>query len=309
MKKNKLIIMQIFIAFILICTSVYATSATLDISASATNVNKGDEVLVTLSLKDVGDNEKIQSVEGYINYDKNIIETLTVDNIQKDSDNTVKIGNETLTVEDLTNADPNNVPTTSAYVAFNGKPVTENDAKIVIDFNNAVTSATDLIKIKFKVKSDATTGEIKNAIQYSQFILTTESGQTEEITKSVNLTVKAVNNDNNDNSDTNTNTNTDKNTNSNTNKNTNTNTNKNKNTNSNTNKNTNSNTNKNTNTNTNNNTNRNTNTSTNKTNTTNTNTANKSLPAAGAKMIILPALVLIAVAYFNYVKYMKYKNI
>lgn len=303
MKKNKLIIMQIFIAFILICTSVYATSATLDISASATNVNKGDEVLVTLSLKDVGDNEKIQSVEGYINYDKNIIETLTVDNIQKDSDNTVKIGNETLTVEDLTNADPNNVPTTSAYVAFNGKPVTENDAKIVIDFNNAVTSATDLLKIKFKVKSDATTGEIKNAIQYSQFILTTESGQTEEITKSVNLTVKAVNNDNNDNSDTNTNT--DKNTNSNTDKNTNSNTNKNTNTNSNTNKNTN--------TNTNNNTNRNNNTNTNKTNTTNTNTntntANKSLPAAGAKMIILPALVLIAVAYFNYVKYMKYKNI
>ena len=307
MKKNKLIIMQIFIAFILICTSVYATSATLDISASATNVNKGDEVLVTLSLKDVGDNEKIQSVEGYINYDKNIIETLTVDNIQKDSDNTVKIGNETLKVEDLTNADPNNIPTTSAYVAFNGKPVTENNAKIVIDFNNSVTSATDLLKIKFKIKSDATTGEIKNAIQYSQFILTTESGQTEEITKSVNLTVKAVNNDNNDNSDknTNTNTNTDKNTNTNTNSNTN------KNTNANTNKNTNSNTNKNTNTNTNNNTNRNINKSTNKTNTTNTNTntANKSLPAAGAKMIILPALVLIAVAYFNYVKYMKYKNI
>lgn len=305
MKKNRLIFMQIFIAFVLICTSVYAASTTIGVSASKSTVNRGDEVVVTLSLKNVDSSKKVESIEGYINYNKNIIETISVDNIQKETDNTVKIGNETLKVEDLTNADPNNLPTTTSYVAFNGSPASGKDSKIVIDFKDGITADTDILKINFKVKSDATIGEIKNAIEYSMFVITAGSEQSEEITKNVDLTVKAVEQNNGDENKNNTN---NENSNNNTNSNTNNNTNTNSNTNSNTNKNT-----TNTNSNTNKNNSANTNSNTNKSNSvggnTSANTANKALPKTGAKIIIMPAILLIVLAYISYCKYNKYKGI
>lgn len=298
MKKNKLIFMQIFIAFVLICTSVYAASTTIGVSASKSTVNRGDEVVVTLSLKNVDSSKKVESIEGYINYNKNIIETISVDNIQKETDNTVKIGNETLKVEDLTNADPNNLPTTTSYVAFNGSPASGKDSKIVIDFKDGITADTDILKINFKVKSDATIGEIKNAIEYSMFVITAGSEQSEEITKNVDLTVKAVEQNNGNENKNNTNSNTNTNTNTNTNSNNNSNTNKN-------NTNTNSNTNKNNSANTNSNTNKSNSVGGN----TSANTANKTLPKTGAKIIIMPAILLIVLTYICYYKYNKYKGV
>ena len=199
MKKNKLILLQLFIAFVLICTSVYAAvSTTIEISTSTTSVNKGDKITVTLSLKDVDSTKKVESIEGYVNYNTNIIEAIDIDSIQKNADNTIKIGNETLNVEDLTNANVNSLSSSTAYVAFNGSPASDNNSKIVIDFKDGITSDTDLLTIEFQVKSDATEGEIENAISYSMFVVTAGSEQSEEITKNVDLTIKAVGNGNND---------------------------------------------------------------------------------------------------------------
>ena len=335
MRKNKLILLQLVIAFVLICTSVYAAvTTTIDVSPSKTLVERGEVVTVTLSLKDVDSNMKVESVEGYINYDENVIKAIDVDSIHKDQGNTVTIWNETLKVEDLTNADINNMPSTESYVAFNGSPASGNKTRIVIDFKQGLTEDTELLKIDFEVKEDATTGSIENAISYSMFVITAGTEESVEITENIDLTVKAVstndNNTNSENENTNTenentnteneNTNTDNNTNTddeNTNtENENTNT-DNENTNvSNENTNTdNDNTNvnnENTNAadNTNSNTNKNTNKNTNNSGNTSDNTTSGSkLPATGAKLLVIPAIILSVVAYISYDKYMKYKGI
>lgn len=322
MKKSKLIILQLFIAAVLISTSVYAAvSTTIGVSVPNASVKRGNKVTVTLSLKDVDSSKKVTSVEGYVNYNTNIFETITVDSIQKNSDNTVDIGNEKLKVEDLTNADLGSLPNSSAYVAFNGSPRgEENNTKIVIDFNNGITSNTDLLKIDFKVKSDATLGEVKDAISYSNFRITAGS-ETVEVTEKINLNIEAAGNptnpDDNKDDDKNEKPNekpSDKNenkNNSNDDKNQNKNNSKNENKNVNTNKNTN-NTNKNVNTNKNtNNANKSSNISGNKASNVNRNegTASGVLPATGAKIVIIPAIVLAVLAYVSHKKYVNYKDI
>ena len=283
MKKNKLILVQVFIILILLCTSVYAASTTIGLSASSTSLNKGDTVTVTLSLQDVDSSKKVESIEGYINYNTNVIEAISVDSIQKNEDNTVTIGNETLKVEDLTNANINEIPTSSSYVAFNGNPSGDNNSRIVIDFQDGITTDEDLLKIDFKVKENATEGEIKDAISYSMFVITAGSEQSEEITKSVTLTIKSASTGDNNDDDNNQN--------------------KNENTNKNTNKNTNQNANRNSNSNTNSNTNRNS------AGNQDDNTVSGILPATGAKVIIVPAIVLIILAIVSYNRYVKYKDI
>ena len=90
MKKTKLILLQLFIAFVLISTSVYATvNTTIALSLNEATAFRGDTVEVTLSLKDVEEDKKIQSVAGYINYDENVIEAITVDNIKKSDDDKI----------------------------------------------------------------------------------------------------------------------------------------------------------------------------------------------------------------------------
>ena len=302
MKKNKLILLQIFVAFTLICSSVYAAvNTTIAVKASKNSVLRGEKVSVTLSLENV-DNEKVEEVDGYVNYDSNIVEPITFESIQKDAENKVKIGNEVLVVEDVTKG---NLSASSGYIGFNSDPSSGNDTRFVIEFNDGITEDVDLMTIDFVVKEDATLGEIKNAITYSTFVVTADAETSEEITKNVTLTVKAENAPADDDSNENKNENKNSNTNSNENKNENKNTNSNTNTNS---KNENKNTNKNTNTNT------NQNKNTNKAGNTNTNTKDNTvsgtnLPATGAKMIIIPAIVLLVLAYVSYNKYMKYKNV
>ena len=283
MKKNKLILVQVFIILILLCTSVYAASTTIGLSASSTSLNKGDTVTVTLSLQDVDSSKKVESIEGYINYNTNVIEAISVDSIQKNEDNTVTIGNETLKVEDLTNANINEIPTSSSYVSFNGNPSGDNNSRIVIDFQDGITTDEDLLKIDFKVKENATEGEIKDAISYSMFVITAGSEQSEGITKSVTLTIASASTGDNNDDDNNQN--------------------KNENTNKNTNKNTNQNANRNSNSNTNSNTNRIS------AGNQDDNTVSGILPATGAKVIIVPAIVLIILAIVSYNRYVKYKDI
>lgn len=301
MKKNKLILLQLFVAFTLICSSVYAAvNTTIAVKASKDSVERGEKISVTLSLENV-ENEKVEEVEGYVNYDSDIIEPITFESIHKNAQNKVTIGDEELIVEDVTKG---NLSASSGYIGFNSDPSSGNDTRFVIEFKDGVSEDVDLMTIDFVVKEDASLGEIKNAITYSTFVVTADSETSEEITKNVSLTVKAKQapaEDDNENKNTNTNENTNSNTNTNDNKNENKNTNKaddKKNENKNTNKNTNTNTNKNT----------------NKAGNTNTNTKDNTvsgttLPATGAKMIIIPAIVLLVLAYVSYNKYMKYKNV
>lgn len=298
MKKSKLILLQLFIAFVLISTSVYATvTTTIALSIDEATAFRGDTLEVTLSLEGVDASKKIQSVAGYINYDENVIEAITADSIKKSAENKVVIGNEELSVEDLTNAAIDEIPTTSAYVAFNGNPTTDNNSRIVIDFQDGISADTDLLTIRFKVKETATIGEVEKAISYSMFVVTAGSEESEEITKDIKLTVKNVNGGTDDGNNTN---------NENNNLNTN---NENKNVNENTNKNTNTNTNTNKNTNQNKNTNTNTNTKNGVNNSADNTISSVKIPAAGSKVLVIPAIILIAVAYISYNKYKKYRNI
>lgn len=312
MKKKMIILLQMIIAIVLIGTSVYAAvTATLDLKVSSNTVKKGDTVSVTLTLKDVDSEKKVGSVSGYINYDKEVIERLTVDSIVKNENNTVTIGSETLTVEDLTNRPINQIVDSKAYIGFNGDPSSNNDSRIVIDFNGAIEENTDLVTINFKVKETASIGEVENAIQYKMFVITSGTGETsQEISKNVTLTITDVNTEDGDNQN-------QTNSGNETNNNTVENEVKNNTVNNNT-----------VNNETTNNTSRNetrnsikNNTTTNKVNNTNTNTAgNKGntkdntiasiiLPATGARGVIIPAIILILCAYICYNRYMKYKDI
>lgn len=189
MRKNKLIMLQLVVVFMLICTSVYAASTTIELTPSETKVDPGSTVSVTLSLKDVDSSKKVKSVEGYINYDTKVIEPITVKSIEQSKNNTVKIGDEELPVEDVTSGD---VEASESYVAFNGAPSSDNQTKIVIDFKDGISEDVDLLKVNFKVKDSATAGEIKDAISYSMFQITDGSSSAEEITKSITLTVNSV---------------------------------------------------------------------------------------------------------------------
>ncbi len=272
--KNKLIVLQVFIAIILVCTSVYAAvQTTIGVKVSSSTLYKGDTFDVTLSLNDVKSDEKVTGIEGYLNYNKDVIEKVTYDSIIKDENNKVKIGSETLSVENL----QQDITSTGAFVGFNEEPSTgKGDAKILIDFSNGLTEDTDLITIKFKVKSDAKIGEITDAIKYSNFIVTTESGKSEEITKNVNLTVKEkpANNQNQ-------------------------NKNQNKNEDNTVGKVNTTNSNKNT---------VKTNT-VNNTNTLDNTVSGVNLPATGAKIFIIPVIVLIILAYISYNKYIRMRGI
>ena len=188
MKKNKLILLQLFVAFTLICSSVYAAvNTTIAVKASKDSVERGEKISVTLSLENV-ENEKVEEVEGYVNYDSDIIEPITFESIHKNAQNKVTIGDEELIVEDVTKG---NLSASSGYIGFNSDPSSGNDTRFVIEFKDGVTEDVDLMTIDFVVKEDASLGEIKNAITYSTFVVTADSETSEEITKNVSLTVKA----------------------------------------------------------------------------------------------------------------------
>lgn len=289
--KRKLVLLQVFIAIVMVCTSVYATlDTTVGVTVSSSTVYKGDEIEVTLALKDVNSSKKIINVEGYLNYDEDIFEEITVDSIVKNNDNKVKIGDETLPVEDA-----NEGLSGGSAVVFTKKPSGEgsgNDVKILIDSSKGISNNTDLLTIKFKVKSDARTGNLENAIECTKFVAKSEDDSSNEITEKINITVKTKtetpkedqkNESKNENKKAEDNKNdavgavNDKN------KNTNTNTNSNKNTN-------------------------NTNANTNNTNTDDS-VSGKKLPAAGAKVLVVPAIILIAVAYITYNRYIRLRGI
>lgn len=311
MKKKLIILLQLLIATVLIGTSVYAAiNTTLAISTDVKTVKAGDEISVTMALKDVDSAKAVDSITGYINYNEAVFETVTVNSIVKDTDGTVTIGDDKLPVEDLTNRD--SMTSTTHYVGFNGNPSSsENDIKIVIHPSKGISTNANLLTIKFKVKSDATIGEIKEAIKYDSFSIIAEDEKVSGISEKIDIVIQQAAGSNNDGSGNgagdngsgnpsdggqgsgnggngadagtgngdNAGNNDDKkqptnNPNSNTNTNTNT----------------------------------NTKVSGAGTNTVDNTIAGTVIPAAGAKVVIIPAIILILCAYVFYNRYMQYKE-
>lgn len=329
MKKKLIILLQLLIATVLIGTSVYAAiDTTLAISTDVKTVKAGDEISVTMALKDVDSAKAVDSITGYINYKETVFETVTVNSIVKDADGTVTIGEDKLPVEDLTNRE--SMTSTTHYVGFNGNPSTsENDIKIVIHPSTGISTNATLLTIKFKVKSDATIGEIKEAITYDLFSIIAGDEKVSGISEKIDVVVQQVAGSNDDGAGNGSGNDGSENPSDDGSQNggndgdgagtgnggnagngddagnggNNGNDDKNKPTN-NPNSNTNTNTNKNTNTNTN----TNTKVSGAGTNTVDNTIAGTVIPAAGAKVVIIPAIILILCAYVFYNRYMQYKE-
>lgn len=198
MKKKLIILLQLLIATVLIGTSVYAAiNTTLAISTDVKTVKAGDEISVTMALKDVDSAKAVDSITGYINYNEAVFETVTVNSIVKDTDGTVTIGDDKLPVEDLTNRD--SMTSTTYYVGFNGNPSSsENDIKIVIHPSKGISTNANLLTIKFKVKSDATIGEIKEAIKYDSFSIIAEDEKVSGISEKIDIVIQQAAGSNND---------------------------------------------------------------------------------------------------------------
>ena len=304
-KKNKLILIQTLIAIvILITTTVYAAiSVKLELSVSNSKLAPGDEVTVKLSIKDIQvSDEGITNIDGYINYDKNIIEPLTVNSIVRDSDGRVTIGNNKLSVEDLTGATSVNTGDNTTGIVFNGKPASNNDCRLLIGLATPIKEDTDLITIKFKIKQNATLGEFENAIKYDMFVITAGEEKTPAISEAVTLTVDKVTNPKPENNVENETKNEVENEVKNEVKNETKNNVSNK-PNSNTSVN---NTSKNTSNNT---SNTNKNNVVNNTNKVDNSALVGKLPKAGSRIMILPIVAVIILAYISYNRYMKYKDI
>lgn len=327
-KRNKLILVQTLVAIVvLLCTSVYAAiSVKLELSASNTKLNPGDEVTVKLSIKDIAvSDEGVTNVDGYINYDETIIEPITVESIVRDSDGRVTVGKDKLSVEDLTGVTSVNTGDNTTGIVFNGKPATDNDCRLLIGLVTPLKEDTDLLTIKFKIKEDATLGEVENAIRYDMFVITAGEEKTPAISEAIALTVEKVNDNNNDNNNNGNDNNNDGNNGSGNNGNDNNGNGNNGDDNTGNgnagnanNGNNNNNDDKNVNNTANNVVNNTTNNTVNNTaNNTVNNTSNKvdntvsgtNLPRTGTRMLIIPIIAAIILAYVSYNRYIKYKNI
>ena len=166
--KKKVIMYNIFTAIVILCTSVYAAiNANLNLNLESNKIQPGAEFEVTLSLKDLEQITGVDSVEGYINIDENVIENIDFSDIVKDENNQIKIGNQIVTVYDMNQTD--SMPEYGVF--FNGQPISENDCKIIIDLKEKVTTQ-DLLKIKFKVKNDVEEKTYDDVIKYEMFTIT-----------------------------------------------------------------------------------------------------------------------------------------
>ena len=188
MNKKK-VVLYIFLIFALLCTSVYATiSGDISLSASKTSVSPGEELAVTLKITDVTFKGGIDSVEGYINIDENVLEDLTLDSIVTQNGK-VQIGDNSLSVYD-SNTD---AVLPSKGVFFNTNPSRgEGDCRLVINLNKAVPTDTDLVTLNFRVKNSVNNGTYEKAISYDLFVLFNEdTDKTEKVSKSLDVVVEA----------------------------------------------------------------------------------------------------------------------
>jgi hypothetical protein len=190
MKKKVIEVLMCLIVAVL-CSNVYATfNGNFLLKYSSKTIQTGKTITVTLNVNNISDTEKgVETIEGYINIDENIFEPLTVNSIQTNEDGKVVIGTQELTVEDLTNK-TNADSINSEGVSFNGNPISDNDAKIIIDLPTPIKEDTDVLTIEFKVKENATIGEAEDAIKYDMFVMYSGTDMTNYSQSSLSFTIE-----------------------------------------------------------------------------------------------------------------------
>lgn len=298
--KKKLLLVYVFVAFVLLCTNVYAV-LTMDVNlvADKTSVKPGEEVLVTVNLKNIS--KPISSIEGYINIDETVFKE-SIKEALVTKDNKIEVTSENTASNKLSYVFDPNAMSADYDVIFNTKKenIENNDCLFVMDLTQDIANSADVLQFKFTVKDTATIKKVEKAVQVDCIVAysSDRSDRSEKISAILDINVvngnepaeenktenKVENNTVNNTTD-----------------------NKVNNTVNNTNTNTNQNTNKNTN---------NTN-SANKVNNTvnNTNTnkdatvAGTNIPAAGAGFMMVPVVMFILLAYISYNKYIKYKDV
>ena len=176
--KKRQVVLYVFIMLILLTTSVYATIEAklgFKITKDYSGFYPGDEFIFTIKLTDFVASEGVKSIEGYIDIDENILENLSASSIVTDESGNVKIGTNTLPVYDA-----NNISSSSEKgVIFNANPVSgKGDYKIVINLDNPISSDTDLVGIRFKIKEGATPGMHEAVMSYKLFnLFSTDAGE------------------------------------------------------------------------------------------------------------------------------------
>lgn len=297
--KKKLLLVYVFVAFVLLCTNVYAV-LTMDVNlvADKTSVKPGEEVVVTVNLKNIS--KPISSIEGYINIDETVFKESIKDALVT-KDNKIEVTSENTASNKLSYIFNPSAMSADYDVIFNTKKenIENNDCLFVMDLAQDIANSADVLQFKFTVKDTATVKKVEKAVQVDCIVAysSDRSDRSEKISATLDINVvngnaPAEENKTENNSVNNTNTN--QNTN-----NTNTNTNNTNVNNTNTNKNTN-----------------NTNSANNVNNTVNNTNTNKdgtvagtNIPAAGAGFIIIPIIMFAVLAYISYKKYIKYKDI
>ncbi len=150
----------------------YADTPILKVSYSKSG-KQGDTATLNILLQNTDSFQSaITSIEGYLNFDKNVFEGVSINNIENNNGK-VQIGtNNNLDLVDLTGFSVSSSLSQlngDAGFYFNGNPISGNDCKIVIDFITPISENTKLFTLGLKVKSDADPKEYEDAIEISGF--------------------------------------------------------------------------------------------------------------------------------------------
>ena len=172
MKKVRVGIIIVVLAILLLNCISYADVSILKVSYSKSG-KPGAVAPLNVYLQHTDSFQSaITSIEGYINVDNNVFEEITIDCIDS-TNGKVEIGsNNNLDLVDLSGFSVSNSLSSisgDAGFYFNGNPISGQDSKIVIDFNNPIAEDTKLFTINFKVKANVTPKEYQDAIEISGF--------------------------------------------------------------------------------------------------------------------------------------------
>lgn len=162
--KRKLLIVYVFVAFVLLCTNVYA-ALTMDLSLVPVSekVKQGSDLVVTVKLNNIS--APLSSIEGYINVDENVLEPISADMIKGDKI-AIKADGKVLSELDYIF---NPTDTGADYdVIFNTKKenIENNDCFFIMDLRKDMQGNCDLMTLNFKVKENATVSQATQAVKF-----------------------------------------------------------------------------------------------------------------------------------------------
>lgn len=163
--KRKLLIVYVFIAFVLLCTNVYA-ALTMDLSLvpASEKVKQGSDLVIAVKLNNVS--APVSSIEGYINVDENVLEPISESMIKGDK---IAVKADGKTVSELDYVfNPKDLSDADCDVIFNTNKenIDNNDCLFVMDLRKDIKGNCDIMTLNFKVKEDATVAQATQAVKF-----------------------------------------------------------------------------------------------------------------------------------------------